>query len=194
MSRCSFFSRLKPSWLRLLLPGFALPGLLLPGGAALAQAPATPPAAALPAPAQALAGPWTLQRAVDYALDHNLSVRQSKTNADLARVAVRQSKGALLPTANLNGSQVWNFGTNVNPLTYEFKSQTTRSNNFSGQTGVTLFQGFQLRNTIRRNELDYAASLGDVEKARNDLSLNVASAYLQYLLADELVKALELVS
>ena len=184
MSRAPSSFRLKQP---LLFP--ALLGGLLSGGAARAQAPATPPAAALAAPAQALTGPWTLQRAVDYALEHNLSVRLSRTNADLSRVAVRQSKAALLPTANLNGSQVWNFGTNVNPLTYEFKSQTIRSNNFSGQTGVTLFQGFQLRNTIRRNELDYTASLGDVEKARNDLSLNVASAYLQYLLADELVRA-----
>ena len=154
-----------------------------------AQAPATPPAAALAAPAQAQTGPWTLQRAVDYALGHNLNVRLTRANADLSRVTLRQSKTALLPSANLNGSQVWNFGTNVNPLTFEFKSQTTRSNNFSGVSAVTLFQGFQLRNTIRRNDLDYQASLGDIEQARNDLSLNVASAYLQYLLADELVRA-----
>ncbi len=135
------------------------------------------------------AGPWPLQRAVDYALAHNLNVRLSELQAANNQQVLRQSRAALLPTANLNGTQAWNFGTSVNPLTFEFQSQTVRSNNFAGVSQVVLFQGFQLRNTIRRNDLDYQASVADIEKARNDLSLNVASAFLQLVLAQELVRA-----
>ena len=175
------------------------PGLLAllaaalgPGIAARAQAvPAPPPivlGTAVPA-AAAPTGPWTLQGAVDYALAHNLDVRQAGLSARTSRTYLQQSKAALLPTANLNGTQVWNYGTNVNPLTYEFQSQTIRSNNISAVSQAVLFQGFQLRNTIKRNALDYQAALGDIEKSRNDLSLNVAGQYLQLVLAEELIRA-----
>ena len=154
-----------------------------------AARPATAPGAALGTPAAAATGPWSLQRAVDYALEHNLNVRLSQLQAQSNAQVLRQSKAALLPTANLNGTQAWNFGTSVNPLTYEFQSQTVRSNNFSAVSQLIIFQGFQLRNTIKRNDLDYQASVADIEKARNDLSLNVAGQFLQLVLAQELVRA-----
>ena len=158
-----------------------------PPAAAQTTPPAQPPAGTLTPPAVPGA-PFTLQSAVNYAVEHNLTVRQSQLNAELSNVTQRIGRGALLPTANLNGSQAWNYGTGLDPLTNEFVSQTIRSNNFSASSQVTLFSGFQLRNTVKRNALDYQASQGDVEKARNDLSLNVASAYLQLVLAEELIR------
>jgi outer membrane protein len=151
--------------------------------------PATPPGAALGTPAAAATGPWSLQRAVDYALEHNLNVRLSQLQAQSNAQLLRQSKAALLPTANANATQNWQFGTSVNPLTFEFQSQTVRANNFSAASQLVIFQGFQLRNTIKRNDLDYQASVADIEKARNDLSLNVAGQFLQLVLAQELVRA-----
>ncbi|WP_201985451.1 TolC family protein [Hymenobacter rubidus] len=175
---------------RRVLAGLAGTVLLLPAARAQTPAvPASPPAATLSSAAQAATGPWTLQRAVDYALAHNLNVRLSELQAQNNQQVLRQSRAALLPTANLSASQSWQYGTSVNPLTYEFQSNTVRANNLAGIAQVTLFQGFQLRNTIRRNDLDYQASLADIEKARNDLSLNVASAFLQLVLAQELVRA-----
>ena len=169
------------------LPAAAPP--LAPLAVPQAARPATAPAAALATPAAAATGPWSLQRAVDYALANNLGVRLNQLTAQNNAQVLRQSKAALLPTANVSGTQAWNYGTSVNPLTYEFQSQTVRSNNFSGTTQLAIFQGFQLRNTIRRNVLDYEASVQDIEKAKNDLSLNVASAFLQLVLAQELVRA-----
>ncbi|WP_019946801.1 TolC family protein [Hymenobacter aerophilus] len=172
---------------------------LLLSAAAVAVAPLTARAQTMPAqpPAGSLAasaaptGPWSLQAAVDYALTHNLNVRQSQLQARSVDATLLQSRAALLPSANLNANQNWNYGTSINPLTNVFQSQTTRTNNFSASSQVTLFSGFQLRNAVRRNILDYEAALSDVEQARNDLSLNVASAYLQMLLAQELVRTNE---
>jgi outer membrane protein len=151
--------------------------------------PASPPAAALATPGASATGPWGLQRAMDYALEHNIGVRLHQLTVQDNAQVLRQSKAALLPTANLSATQAWQYGTSVNPLTFEFQSQTVRSNNVSGNSQLLLFQGFQLRNTIRRNALDLQASEADVQKARNDLSLNVASAFLQAVLAQELVRA-----
>ena len=178
---------------RLLQASLGLAGLLATGPLAAQTTqparPASAPAAALASPAAGATGPWSLQRAVDYALEHNLNVRLNQLTAQSNAQVLRQSKAALLPTVNLNATQGWNYGTYVNPVTSQFQNATTRSNNFSAQGQLVLFQGFQLRNTIKRNILDYDASVQDIEKARNDLSLNVASQFLQLVLAQELVRA-----
>ncbi|UYZ60175.1 TolC family protein [Hymenobacter latericus] len=175
---------------RLKAGALLLAGLGLSAPAWAQSRPAAPPAAAVPQAAPA--GPWTLQQAVDYAVQNNLQVRQSQLQAELSEATYRQSRMSQLPTANAAASQSWNYGTNVDPLTFTFQNQTTRANNFSASGQLNLFSGFQVRNSIKRNALDYEASLLDIEQARNDLSLTVASAYLQLLLGEELVRTNEL--
>lgn len=171
----------------------ALAGALLMAAPGAAQTPAVPsaPAAALGNRDQAATGPWTLQAAVDYALAHNLSVRQSELTAQQQQATQRLQRAALLPTAGLNGSQTFSFGTNKDPFTNQFQAVNVRGNNFSASAQVTLFSGFQLRNTVKQGVLDAEAARVDIDKARNDLSLNVASSFLQLLLAQELIRASE---
>lgn len=158
--------------------------------AARAQTPTPPPAAELGRPSSAdPAGPWTLQAAVDYAVAHNLNVRQSELTARQQDATQRLNRAALLPTAGLNGTQSFNFGTNKDPFTNQFQAVNVRSNNFSASGQLTLFSGFQLRNVVRQGQLDAQAARIDIDKARNDLSLNVASSFLQLLLAQELIRA-----
>ncbi|TGE28529.1 TolC family protein [Hymenobacter metallicola] len=158
---------------------------------ALAQttSPAQPPAGSVPPTAPS--GPYSLQRAIDVALQNNLTIRQQQLSVENTNAILRQSRAAVLPTANASASQSWNYGTNVDPLTFQFQNQTTRANNFSVSAGLNLFSGFQVRNTIKRNQLDYQAGLSDIEKSRNDIALNVASSFLQLVLAQELVRTNE---
>lgn len=166
-------------------------GLLAAPALAQTTTPSQPPGSAL-APAAATAnGPWTLQAAVDYALTHNLAVRQSELTAQQQDASVRLNRAALYPTAGINGSQSFNFGTNKDPFTNQFQPVNVRGNNFSASAQVILFSGFQLRNSIKQGQLDAQATRTDIDKARNDLSLNVASSFLQLLLAQELIRASE---
>ncbi|WP_310397855.1 TolC family protein [Hymenobacter sp.] len=170
----------------------ALAGVLLAAApAAHAQTPVAPPAAALGTPASSATGPWTLQAAVDYALTHNLTVRATELTAQQQEAAQRLNRAALLPTAGLTGTQGFNFGTNRDPFTNQFQQLNVRSNNFSATAQVTLFSGFQLRNTVKQGQLEAQAARIDIDKARNDLSLDVASSFLQLLLAQELIRASE---
>ena len=180
-----------PRRLRAVAGGLVLSGLA--GAPAAAQTPAPAPApAVLGTPAAAApTGPWTLQAAVDYALAHNLNVRASDLTAQQQQASQRLSRAALLPTAGLNATQGFNFGTNRDPFTNQFQQLNVRSNNFTASAQATLFAGFQLRNTVKQGVLDAEAARFDVEKARNDLSLNVASSFLQLLLAQELIRASE---
>jgi len=165
--------------------------LLGPVAGARAQTMPAPPAAALGTPAPAAQGPWTLQAAVDYAVAHNLGVRQTQFTAQQQEAAQRLQRAALLPTAGLNANQTFSFGTNKDPFTNQFQAVNVRGNNFTASALVTLFSGFQLRNTIKQGTLDAQAARVDIDKARNDLSLNVASSFLQLLLAQELIRASE---
>jgi outer membrane protein len=171
----------------------ALLGLL--AGPALAQntPPAQPPAGSLSSTSSAATppGPWTLQAAVDYALTHNLGVRQSELTAQQQDAIQRINRAALYPTAGIQGSQSFNFGKNRDPFTNQFQDVNVRANNFSLSGQATLFSGFQLRNTIKQGQLDAQAARVDIDKTRNDLSLNVASSFLQLVLAQELIRASE---
>jgi outer membrane protein len=164
-------------------PYAALALLLTGSGGAFAQAPAR---------AAAPAGPWTLQAAIDYALTNNLGLRGSDLTSRLDVTTLTQSRAALLPSINGQATHTYQYGTSVDPVTYEFQNNTIRANNFSLNASLPLYQGGVLRNTIKRNRLSAAASVQDLEKAKTDLLLNVASGYLQVLLNRETLRAAEI--
>ena len=66
--------------------------------------------------------------------------------------------------------------------------QQIQSNNFSLNSDVILFSGFQLLNTLKQSKLEYLASEYEVKKITNDVSLNVVASYLQVLYAEALLK------
>lgn len=159
---------------------------------AVVAAALTLPAAHAQTPNTAIpAGPWTIGGALDYALANNLGLRGSDLTARLDVATLGQSRAALLPTLNASATQNYQFGTSVDPVTYEFVNQTIRSNNFNLNANLPIYQGGVLRNTVKRNQLTALASAQDFEKARTDLVLNVAQAYLQVLLGREALRAAE---
>ncbi len=90
-----------------------------------------------------------------------------------------------LPSLNGSGSHNYNFGRSVDPFTNQFTTEQIQSDNVSLSSNVTLFSGLQLHNELRQSRLDYVASTYDLQKIRNDISLNVVSSFLQVLYADE---------
>jgi len=131
-------------------------------------------------------GAWTLQQCIEYAIKNNIQVRQIQLNSELSKVALSQSKAAILPSLNANASHSYNFGRTIDPFTNTFATDRVLSQNFSLSSNVTLFGGLQTYNTIRQNQMNYLASRFDVVKTTNDISLSIATAYLQILFNEEL--------
>lgn len=131
---------------------------------------------------------WTLQACIDQALKNNLNIKQTGISAEQAEVAVLGSKAAFLPSLNGNASTQYNFGRSVDPFSYTFTNQEIRSSNLSLNSSVTLFNGFQIQNSLKQSKLEYLAAQNDLKKIQNDISLNVVSAYLQVLYAKEQLK------
>jgi outer membrane protein len=132
--------------------------------------------------------PMTLEVCIDYALKNNIQIKQSELNTDLSQIGLNQSKANLLPTLNANAAHSYNFGRTIDRFTNQFATQQVLSQNLSLSTDITLFSGLQNINTIKQNRYSYLASKYDVDKMKNDISLNIASAYLQILFAIETVE------
>ncbi len=131
---------------------------------------------------------WSLEDCVDHAIENNLRIQQQKLGVDIADENLRQTRSLRFPNLNSNVTHSYNYGRTLDPLTNEFATERVQSNNFSISSGVTLFSGFQIRNSVERDRYNLEASRLDVETMINDISLAVASAYLQILFAGELVE------
>lgn len=130
---------------------------------------------------------WDLEKCINHAKEHNISLQLRKLDAEVQANNTKQSKHSLLP--NLNGYTGYNFnyGRSLRAdNTYENENSQTGSLGLS--SSVTLFDGFQNWNTVKQNELDLQANLQDVEKAKEDLALNITSYYLDILFKKELLQ------
>ncbi len=130
---------------------------------------------------------WSIEKCIEYALANNISVKQNILNADLAKENYNQSIANMAPSLNAGASHSYNWGQRIDPFTNQFATNRVRSNNFFIGSQVTLFSGLQLQNTLQQNSLTYLAGKYDVEKMKNDIALNVATAYLNVLFAQELL-------
>ncbi len=134
---------------------------------------------------------WTLEECISHALENNIRIKQQEIMTEYQVTALEQSKLGLLPTLNGSASHNYAFGRVLDMTTYTFTNQTVQSNNFNFGSNVTLFRGLINYNTIKKNSYQVLASEQDLEKFKDDISLNVALAYLQILLNQELVTATE---
>lgn len=128
---------------------------------------------------------WTLEECIQYALTHSLDIRRSELSMESANIDRDASKYNLFPTLDANSSYGSLFGRSIDPTTNLFSAQQINSYNVSGSSSVLLWNANRLKNTLKENNQLYEASEKDLEKARNDVSINVASYYLQVLLNKE---------
>lgn len=130
---------------------------------------------------------WTLQQCVQYAIDHNIQIRQDSLNARLARYTLRQSELSQIPSLNASGSYGRSFGRSINPTTNQFVESAYDFLGPSANSNVLLFGWMQVRNTIARNKYSLEAALADLDKRRDDIALNVANGFLAAIRAQEQV-------
>ncbi|OFX31235.1 MAG: hypothetical protein A2X08_04315 [Bacteroidetes bacterium GWA2_32_17] len=130
---------------------------------------------------------WTLEKCINYAIENNIQIKMQDLSVKNYKQTNLKSKMSFLPNLNGSASQNYTLGRSIDPLTNQFAENNVNSNNFSLSSSITLFNGFQNVNTLKQSSLNFQASLEDLQKARNDASLNVASAFLQILFSNELL-------
>jgi outer membrane protein len=134
------------------------------------------------------AGKWDLRRCVEYALENNISVRQADVQARIYALTYVQSKLSRYPSLNMQNSVGYQFGRSIDPSTNQFTTQKFLFTNHTLNMNFDIFNWFSKRNTTAADKYQAQAYIAGAEKARNDIALNVANAYLQILLSSEQIR------
>lgn len=134
---------------------------------------------------------WTLEQCIDYAMAHNINVRQAQITAQIAKNDKTQSMMNVLPQVDASASYNFNFGNSLNPVTYSFIESNSQSSQMSLTGTLPLFTGLQQIHNVQRAKYDLIASDFDYKAAQNNIALSVSSAYLQILLNQEIVGVME---
>ena len=130
---------------------------------------------------------WTLSECIDYAVTHNIEVKQSDNQIQNLKVEKNTLRNSFLPNLNAGASQNFTFGRSLNQNnTYE--DSNIQNSSFSVTTEIPIFLGFKRTASIAQNRFDLLAAEANRELIENNLSLNVAGAYFQILLNKEIYR------
>ena len=123
---------------------------------------------------------WTLRECCDYAVEHNISIKQQENACRQQELQLSTAKNSRLPDLSASASQNFSFGRG---LTAEntYSNTNTSSTSFSLGTSVPVFTGFQIPNQIKLSQLNLEAATADLDKAKDDIRMQVAQAYVQIL-------------
>ena len=131
-------------------------------------------------------GPWSLRDCIGYALEHNISLQQQGLQVQQQELQLSTSKGSRLPSVSANASENFSFGRGLT-ADNTYSNTNTTSTGFSLGASVPVYQGSRISNSIRQDELNLKAVTADFERAKENVSMAVAQAYVQILYNMELL-------
>ena len=123
---------------------------------------------------------WSLRECCDYAVEHNIGIKQQQNQCRQQEIQLSTSKNSRLPDLSAGVNQNFSFGRGLT-MDNTYTNTNTSSTSFSLGTSVPLFTGFEIPNQIKLNQLNLEAATADLEKAKNDIRMQVAQAYVQIL-------------
>jgi outer membrane protein len=135
---------------------------------------------------------WSLQRSVDYALANNIDIKQQVVQQRLAALTLKQSQLAQIPTLSVGFGGTYGSGRSIDPYSNTIITQSYFSSNGGITAGANVFNWFSQQNTIASNKYQFQAQDKLLDKARNDVAFNIATAFLQILLNVEQVHISEI--
>lgn len=130
---------------------------------------------------------WNLKQCIDYAVRHNIEVRQSLNGIEKLRIERSSLKNSFLPDLNAGASQKFTFGRSLNQENM-YEDSNIQNSSFSLATEIPLFDGFKKSASISRNKFDVLAAEANKELIENNLSLKVTGCYFQILLNKEIYR------
>ena len=129
---------------------------------------------------------WSLKECIDYAIDNNIDIQKYMLEKESREINLNSAQMSRLPNVNAGVGENFGFGRSADRdgVTRDNSSSNT---SFSISTGVPVFTGFRIPNEIALQKFELAAAIEDLSKAKEDLSLNITSYFLQTLLYKELL-------
>ena len=123
---------------------------------------------------------WSLSDCISYALEHNITVRNSELTMAQRDLDVSSAKGKIMPNVSAQASESLSFGRGLSSSNI-YVNQTTSNTFFQVGLNMPVFQGMRLKNGLDQSRLNLEAATADLEKVRDDIRVAVAQAYVQIL-------------
>ena len=130
--------------------------------------------------------PWSLQQCIDYALEHNINVQQKALSQESEEYNLRIAKYSMLPNLNAGVGQSFDFGRSTNREGVII-DQNSSSTSFNINSDMPLFSGMRIYHQIKSGKSNLHAAMEELSKAKDDLELNITSAFLTILFNKELL-------
>ena len=134
---------------------------------------------------------WTLDSCIQYALDHNLTVKQSELVKSQREVELNTAKNSVWPALQASASQNFSFGRGLSEDN-TYVSSNTANTSFGIGGSMNLFTGLRVKNNIEMGKLNLEAATADCDKVKEDIRIAVTQAYMQILYNMELCRVAEL--
>ncbi len=130
---------------------------------------------------------WDLKRCIEYAIEHNITIKQQEASQEQNEIELSTARWNRLPNLNGSASHSFNFGRSLQSDN-TYKNINTQNTGFNLSTNIPIFTGLQLINNVALAKLNLKAAIEDLNKAKEDISIQITSAYLQILFNQELAK------
>ena len=127
---------------------------------------------------------WTLEQCVDHALENNITILQAENSLLSSKQDIISAKGNFLPSINSNLSGGASLG-NIEVFPGEFRDREFYSTSVGIGFSQSVFNGFRNINLLNQSKLSLERNQFELEKFKDDISLNVANTYLNVLFNKE---------
>ncbi|NLN36194.1 MAG: TolC family protein, partial [Bacteroidales bacterium] len=133
---------------------------------------------------------WSLEECIRYAWENNLTIKQQELSVAQSQNLHFQSKMAFSPSVSARISENVNWGQSVDLSTLTILNHVRSTNTGVGlYADMDLFTGFQRLNTVKQEQVKLNIAVQEVQKLRNEISIEITRGFLNVLLAGEILQA-----
>lgn len=131
----------------------------------------------------------TFKACLDLAFEHNLRLKEAFLDEELATIQYKSSKKELYPNLNGSVSNTHAFGRSIDPYSNSFIDTKFKSYSGSIASNMVLFNGFSKVNAIKSAKYEIALQQTNIDKIKDELTIELASLYTTILYTEELIKS-----
>lgn len=131
---------------------------------------------------------WSLRECIDFAIQNNIDIKQQQLQVESAEIDLNSSKNSRLPDLNATIGQSFNFGRSPSYATGTYDENNSSNTQLTVSSNLPIFTGFKIPNQIKASEFNLKASIEGLEKAKNNMELQITSYYLDILFKKEILK------
>lgn len=141
---------------------------------------------------------WKLRDCIDYALEHNITIRRNRINVESTQEDVKTAKADFLPSLSGNVSQrIVNRPNSASGTIISGDNITTSESktSYNGSYGIdanwTVYNGSKRVNTVKQQQLNSRIAELTVDQSENSIEESITQLYVQILYSAEAVKVNE---